>query len=119
MSSCPIISDNSNVELSGNSGLFDMANCSEIPTGSNQLNYFQDGNSSITCSEMMAKNSRHEEILIRIRELNQEISLKQNELMRKYNEIFNEWLDFKHKCELEVNEIKRTIRKRQLHSGVQ
>lgn len=45
--------------------------------------------------------------------------MKQDELMGKYNEIFNEWLDFKHKCELEVNEIKRTIRKRQLHSGVQ
>ena len=119
MSICPIILDNSNVELSGNSGLFDMANYSEIPTSSNQLNYFQDGNSSITCFEMMAKNSRNEEILIRIKELNQEISMKQDELMRKYNEIFNEWLDFKHKCELEVNEIKRTIRKRQLHSGVQ
>ena len=45
--------------------------------------------------------------------------MKQDELMRKYNEIFNEWLDFKHKCELEVNEIKRIIRKRQLHSGAQ
>ena len=45
--------------------------------------------------------------------------MKQDELMRKYNEIFNEWLDFKHKCELEVNEIKRTIRQRQLHSGSQ
>ena len=94
-------------------------NLSDIPTGSNQLNYFQDGNSLITCFETMAKNIRNEEILIRIRELNQEISMKQDELMRKYNEIFNEWLDFKHKCELEVNAIKRTIRKRQLHSGVQ
>lgn len=119
MSSCPIISDNSNVELSGNSGLFETTNLSDIPTGSNQLNYFQDGNSSITCFEMMSKNSKHEEILIRIRELNQEISTKQDELMRKYNEIFNEWLDFKHKCELEVNEIKRAIRQRQLHSGAQ
>ena len=45
--------------------------------------------------------------------------MKQDELMRKYNEIFNEWLDFKHKFELEVNEIKRTIRRRRLHSGVQ
>ena len=114
-----MISNNSNVELFGNSELFETTNLSDIPTGSNQLNYFQDVNSSITCSEMMAKNSRHEEILIRIRELNQEISMKQDELMGKYNEIFNEWLDFKHKCELEVNEIKRTIRKRQLHSGVQ
>lgn len=114
-----MISNNLNSELFGKSELFETTNLSDIPTGSSQLNYFQNGNTSITCFEMMAKNSRNEEILIRIKELNQEISMKQDELMRKYNEIFNEWLDFKHKCELEVNEIKRTIRKRQLHSGVQ